>query len=87
MRSEQLLKKCNGCEKILSIKLFGYRNKKLNNTRRGKCKACRKPYKDKYREKHKRTVGCCCGSKVTFLNLNRHMKTKKHIEYVKNNII
>ena len=38
----------------------------------------------KYQEKNKEKINCDCGSCIIKYKLTDHLKTKKHIEFVKN---
>ena len=35
-----------------------------------------------YYEKNKEEINCECGGKYTYYNKNRHIKTKKHQNYI-----
>ena len=41
---------------------------------------------DKINEKRKEKFNCDCGGKYTKINLARHQKTKKHIDFINKNI-
>ena len=41
--------------------------------------------KEKINEKMKKKVECVCGSKIRKVDLNRHLKSKKHQNYINNN--
>ena len=51
-----------------------------------KAKIYRESHKYKIRENNKEKHNCECGGKYTTCNKSRHLKSKKHINYLENNM-
>ena len=74
----------NNCDKI-RMKSKEYREKNIDKIRQYQ-KEYREKNKDKLNEYKKLVVNCECGSCIKKANLAEHLKSKKHIEFINNDL-
>ena len=68
-------------------KEYHKQNKEYRDKNKEHKKKIDKEYRDKNKDKMSEKILCECGSNIRKLNISTHLKTKKHLNYISNNIL